>query len=609
MPSHIRTHATVFLVVVVAVCGLTLSARLSSAPDGLTAIVHAAQPKIAHTPGNNRAYIFAPFDFDPSFHEDYKPAEEALKGEGYNVGGHVFARTSIGDTHPTIQDFLQSSGAGVVVVSSHGLCCSGSGFAIETFANDRSDAKADRARDALLKAAAPAGAKAWKEGDIEVRNVNVNVGTLPHEDLTTMSALFVTAAGIEDHWKGDHSFVYIASCCSTKTEQAFKAAGADVVFGYQKTVCDTASARPDFKGMWTRLDGTHDDGKPRGKPVRRTYDAFQLCCDPAAFPAREDDGPSITQDPSIVLAPSVESRKPDGEIKLPSALPATLILVEVQFNSTMDIPTKRNGSAALSVSGCSAKLVGHPLWVGDHELTSGYDVSTAGTLTITVHAKHALSKGAKIELDGNTKPKPAAESDDAPVRPNGDDYVWTEKCVAPEPTPGTTSQCKPPFARVAVPFSYQVASPACTPTPTPTPTATATPAPACTGQPFTIFDNWNVNAVGSGGTPPTFSTGGKTYCLVSIVDYHWNSGSGALPGMLGIKDAGGAVVVAPKQSVGSNGQDNAPDVNWTATFATSPPIVLNGTYTVYDSSPATWSQNLQSGGLGFSRIWVENYTG
>jgi hypothetical protein len=304
-------------------------------------IVHAQQPAVAHTPGNNRAYIFAPFDFDPSFHADYQPAEDALKEEGYNLKDHIFKRTSLQDPHPTIQDFLLSSGAGVLIISSHGLCCEGSGFAIEVFADDRNHEKAKHARDSLIAAEVPEGAKAWKAEDFHIGDFQVNTGTAQAPSNRLVSALSITGQGIRDHWKGDQSFVYLAACCAAKTETAFKAVGADVVFGYQKEVPSIRSARSDFKALWTRLDGTRDKGAPMGKPLRRTYNAYQDCCDPVLNHRREEDLPSMTKEPQIVLAPSVETRVPNGPIKLLSGLPETLVSVELQFNAKMEkLPPK-----------------------------------------------------------------------------------------------------------------------------------------------------------------------------------------------------------------------------------------------------------------------------
>jgi hypothetical protein len=121
----------------------------------------------------------------------------------------------------------------------------------------------------------------------------------------------------------------------------------------------------------------------------------------------------------------------------------------------------------------------------------------------------------------------------------------------------------------------------------------------CYAPAFELFNNSNTDAVGNGGTAPTFSTGG-TVCLDHIVTYHWNNANGATPGTIGLSGVG------TWTAIGSAGQNNAPNVNWTAT----PPgtVLLNGTYTVTDSNPATWSQNAGSNGVGFTHIWVKSTT-
>ncbi|HEX7418962.1 MAG TPA: hypothetical protein VF505_03690, partial [Thermoanaerobaculia bacterium] len=124
-----------------------------------------------------------------------------------------------------------------------------------------------------------------------------------------------------------------------------------------------------------------------------------------------------------------------------------------------------------------------------------------------------------------------------------------------------------------------------------------------------LATNANTFAVQNGGKSPTFSTDGGTYCLSSIVTYHWNGdpGNGATPGTIGLLFNGrlvGAGGGAPWPAVGSSGQNtNGAAVNWTATTGLQI-IVLNGSYQVIDSDPATWSQNTASNGFGFFHIWV-----
>jgi hypothetical protein len=127
---------------------------------------------------------------------------------------------------------------------------------------------------------------------------------------------------------------------------------------------------------------------------------------------------------------------------------------------------------------------------------------------------------------------------------------------------------------------------------------------ACTGDLIELFNNWNIGAVQNNGIAPTFSTGVQTYCLDHIADYHWNGGKGATPGTIGLTRLGGTAL-GPWAAVGSSGQGGAPNVTWTATPpAGNVPVILRGAYSVDDSDPATWSQNSDSLGLGFSQVWV-----
>ena len=130
------------------------------------------------------------------------------------------------------------------------------------------------------------------------------------------------------------------------------------------------------------------------------------------------------------------------------------------------------------------------------------------------------------------------------------------------------------------------------------------PTYACIGNQITLFDNWTKNAVLNGGAAPSFSTNGQTYCLDEIDDYHWNDGAGKVPGTIGLTSVCefNCTTIGPYPAVGSPGQNNAPNVNWTM----KPPsqIVINGNYSVADSDPATWSYDPTVSTLGFSKVFV-----
>jgi hypothetical protein len=130
----------------------------------------------------------------------------------------------------------------------------------------------------------------------------------------------------------------------------------------------------------------------------------------------------------------------------------------------------------------------------------------------------------------------------------------------------------------------------------------------CTGSRFNLFGNSNGQATQNNAKPPTFTTKGKTYCVVSLATYHWNGGQGAAPGSIGLTVISGlgskGQTLGPLAATGSPGQGGAADVNWTADAGQ--PIVINGTYACKDSDPGTWSWNTSSGSRGFCTVAVTN---
>jgi hypothetical protein len=126
----------------------------------------------------------------------------------------------------------------------------------------------------------------------------------------------------------------------------------------------------------------------------------------------------------------------------------------------------------------------------------------------------------------------------------------------------------------------------------------------CTGSERVLFDNTNAALAGSGGRRPTFSTGGKAYCLTYVQTYHWNHGKGAgTAGFVGLTGAGTALggpgPIGFWKATGSSGRGGAPNAIWRVSLPRDPPVVIRGTYSCSDSASATWSQNQASAGLGF----------
>ena len=123
-------------------------------------------------------------------------------------------------------------------------------------------------------------------------------------------------------------------------------------------------------------------------------------------------------------------------------------------------------------------------------------------------------------------------------------------------------------------------------------------APVPTGTAEVSFEVGNIYGVYNGPTQPTVFTLNAPRVLALIQNYHWNSARGATPGTISLQDAGGRTY-GPWQAEGSPGQGGVPNAYWTAR-----PMVLlpAGTYTVIDSDPASWAQNSESGGRGFTRV-------
>lgn len=148
-------------------------------------------------------------------------------------------------------------------------------------------------------------------------------------------------------------------------------------------------------------------------------------------------------------------------------------------------------------------------------------------------------------------------------------------------------------------------SPAPSPTPAPSPGAgklpPSTPAPAPAPQPSgaeqLAIDTWNRGLANNGPTAATTFTIYEAWLITAITNYHWNGGSGAPGGTIGLQDAGGRVY--GPWSVRTTSGSGRPNVNWIA----NPGVVIPaGTYTVLDSDRSTWSHNSESGGRGFSDV-------
>lgn len=125
------------------------------------------------------------------------------------------------------------------------------------------------------------------------------------------------------------------------------------------------------------------------------------------------------------------------------------------------------------------------------------------------------------------------------------------------------------------------------------------------GKEEVLFNNTNIEGVGNYGFEPMFTTGPKSYCLVSLYTYHWNEENGTVSaGMIGLKFSGGEF--GPYQAVGE-ASGSVPNANWTVSVPTTPnPVILKPgtTYSCDDSQASTWAEDAGTGGAGFCRVTV-----
>jgi len=85
---------------------------------------------------------------------------------------------------------------------------------------------------------------------------------------------------------------------------------------------------------------------------------------------------------------------------------------------------------------------------------------------------------------------------------------------------------------------------------------------------------------------------------MSITNYHWNNGQGAIPGTISLRDSSGNTL-GTWTATTRPGQGGVPNANWDV----RPNVTLSpGTYTIIDSDPSTWSQNSQSNNVGMSVV-------
>lgn len=112
-----------------------------------------------------------------------------------------------------------------------------------------------------------------------------------------------------------------------------------------------------------------------------------------------------------------------------------------------------------------------------------------------------------------------------------------------------------------------------------------------------IFDNFNTGGVMNGPTVATTFTTNSSWLVQSIQTYHWNSGKGANPGSISLRNSAG-VNIGTWTATGSPASGIS-NIFWTV----SPKVVITaGSYTIIVSNNATWSYNSSSQNKGFAKV-------
>ncbi len=116
---------------------------------------------------------------------------------------------------------------------------------------------------------------------------------------------------------------------------------------------------------------------------------------------------------------------------------------------------------------------------------------------------------------------------------------------------------------------------------------------------YAIFNNHNVIGVANNPSNPTIFTIDVSYEIRHIETYHWNSGSGAVPGTITLLNTDTLVEYGPWQAEGRGHTSGDRYRYW---YVHPNEIIPAGTYQIIDSDNSTWSHNAASGNRGFG--WV-----
>ena len=122
---------------------------------------------------------------------------------------------------------------------------------------------------------------------------------------------------------------------------------------------------------------------------------------------------------------------------------------------------------------------------------------------------------------------------------------------------------------------------------------------ADSGVESSLFSTMNIAGVNNNPTVPAKFILTETTLISSIENYHWNHGSGAVPGTIKLQEDGGTIY-GPWDAVGV-----ADNRYWLIQPYVELPA---GTYTILDSSNETWANNSESGYRGMTTVYTKNFS-
>jgi hypothetical protein len=341
----------------------------------------------------------------------YAPITKALENQGYSAPELKVSRFGPGLTRSsiTLGDFVAGiKDVGVLILDGHAKA---DFLPVEVYQNSPAGRKA-----------AGAAFKKYRGSGYSTADLG---GTGPIRSSTGKTlAIGLTPTGIAHHLHGaKDSLVVLGMCHGTQAADGFVQAGARAAVYWSKQVQGPDFAH-DTAQLFSHMDGTALSAPSLDDNAHRVLAAARAACSACSDQMEIAEGEGST---GMTLAPSVVARSPDPAGDRVSV--GTPFDVGVTFDTVME---RSSGSAdgVVTLKGCGVQPRSSATavrWQDDHTIRGTYTISSDGTLTITVHADQATSKGAGIKLNGNDG---GTRSHDGAQAPNGDDFIWKVPCQA-----------------------------------------------------------------------------------------------------------------------------------------------------------------------------------